>query len=166
MLRCLARAFDKLAALVACALMVALLGCVSLGVVTRSLGQPVIWTDELSRFLMVWLAVFGWVIASRKRIHVRIRFIQDRLPIPAHKAAEIAIQALLGILGASIFIYSVALVAKNRDLEATTLPISMAWMYAPMVLAGIVTAAQGVREALAALHRAKPISPGDSALVE
>ena len=86
-LRALAGAFDKASLFVCCALVSALLGCVSLGAVTRSLGEPLIWTDELSRFLMVWLAVFGWIVASRKRIHVRIRFFQDRLPQRAHLAA-------------------------------------------------------------------------------
>jgi len=74
MLRAFAGGFDKAAAFVGCGLVIALLVCVALGVVTRALGEPLIWTDELSRFLMVWLAVFGWVLASRKRIHVRIRF--------------------------------------------------------------------------------------------
>ena len=156
MLRRLASAFDKLAALVCCILVAALLGCVSLGVVTRSLGEPLIWTDELSRFQMVWLAVFGWIAASRKRIHVRIRFVQDRLPPSGHKATELAIQGALALFGVLVCIYSVGLVAKNRDLEATTLPISMAWMYMPMLLAGIVTAAQGAREALGVLYRPKP----------
>jgi TRAP-type C4-dicarboxylate transport system permease small subunit len=49
-------------------------------------------------------------------------------------------------LGAFIAWYGVELVAKNHDLEATTLPISMSWMYAPMVLAGIVTAMEGALE--------------------
>jgi TRAP-type C4-dicarboxylate transport system permease small subunit len=124
----------------------ALLACVSLGVVTREMGAPLIWTDELSRFLMVWLAAFGWMVASRKRIHVRIRYFQDRLPRSAHKAVEIAIQAALVVFGALVAYYSVGLVAKNHDLEATTLPLSMSWMYAPLVLAGAVTALQGAIE--------------------
>src|SRR4030081_1740028 len=89
MLRTIARAFDKSAALVCCALVTALLGCVSLGALTRGLGEPLIWTDELSRFLMVWLAVFGWVVASRKRIHVRIRVFPERLPTRGHQATEL-----------------------------------------------------------------------------
>ncbi|TMG82770.1 MAG: TRAP transporter small permease subunit [Betaproteobacteria bacterium] len=89
-------AFDKAAQFVCCALVTALLGCVSLGAATRGLGNPLIWTDELSRFLMVWLAVFGWIVATRKRIHVRIRFFQDHLPKQAHKATELAIQAADG----------------------------------------------------------------------
>ena len=153
MLRSLIGGFDRTAAFVACALVVVLLGCVALGVITRTLGNPLIWTDELSRFLMVWLAVFGWILASRKRIHVRIRYFQDLLPARAHAAAEVIFQLAMVGFGALITWYGVGLVAKNHDLEATSLPIAMAWMYVPMVLAGIVTAAQGAREFAGALGR-------------
>jgi TRAP-type C4-dicarboxylate transport system permease small subunit len=146
-------AFDRAAAVIACALLVALLGCVSLGVVTREFNSPLIWTDELSRFLMVWLAVLGWVLASRKRIQVRIRYFQDRLPAPARKAVELAIQAGLAVLGTLIAVYSVGLVIRNHDLEATTLPLSMSWMYAPMVLAGALTAVQALAELIEAARR-------------
>jgi len=149
-------AFDRGAAVAACALLVILLGVVALGVVTRGAGAPLIWTDELSRFLMVWLAVAGWILASRKGIQVRIRFFQDLLPRPAHRAVEFAIQLALTVFGALIAWFSVGLVAKNHDLEATTLPLSMAWMYAPMVLAGIVTALQGAYESFATLKRPRP----------
>ncbi len=147
--------FDRAAAIAACALVVALLVCVALGVVTRGIGEPLIWTDELSRFLMVWLAVFGWVLASRKRIHVRIRYFQDHLPARAHKAVEVCIQLALALFGVLITWYGVGLVAKNHDLEATSLPISMAWMYVPMVLAGVVTAVQGACEVGQTLHRSR-----------
>jgi TRAP-type C4-dicarboxylate transport system permease small subunit len=153
MLRFLTGGFDRAVAAIACALVAALLGCVALGVITRGLGDPLIWTDELSRFLMVWLAVFGWILASRKRIHVRIRYFQDLLPARAHAAAEVIFQLAMVGFGALITWYGVGLVAKNHDLEATSLPIVMAWMYVPMVLAGIVTAAQGAREFAGALGR-------------
>ena len=157
-------AFDRAAAVVACALLVALLGCVSLGVVTRELNSPLIWTDELSRFLMVWLAVFGWILASRKRIQVRIRYFQDHLPARAHAAVEAAIQAGLVVLGGLIAAYSVGLVVRNYDLEATSLPLSMAWMYVPMVLAGVVTALQGAVELVECVRA--PRRKADGAQVE
>jgi TRAP-type transport system small permease protein len=156
MLRRLADGFDRAAAWIACALVVVLLACVSLGVVTRALGDPFIWTDELSRFVMVWLAVFGWVLASRKRIHVRIRFLQDMLPERLHQATEIAIQLALTTFGMLVAWYSVGLVVKNHDLEATSLPISMSWIYVPMVLAGVVTAIQGALEVIRAVHPRVP----------
>jgi len=154
-------ALDRAAAIVACALVVALLVCVSLGVITRQVGAPLIWTDELSRFLMVWLAVFGWILASRKRIQVRIRYFQDHLPLRARAAVEIAIQAGLAVLGGLIAAYSVGLVVRNADLDATSLPISMAWMYVPMVLAGVVTALQGLVELVQTLRAPKRASDGE-----
>ena len=161
MRRAFSGAFDRAAALIACVLLVALLACVSLGVVTREFGAPLIWTDELSRFLMVWLAVFGWVLASRKRIQVRIRYFQDLLPPRVHKSVEIVIQLALALLGVLVAGYSVGLVVKNHDLEATTLPLSMSWMYAPMVLAGAVTAVQGIAELIDTLRggRGAPVTP-------
>lgn len=151
-----ASAFDRIAAVVACGLLVALLGCVTLGVVTRAANSPLIWTDELSRFLMVWLAAFGWILASRRRIHVRIRYFQDKLPAGAHRGVERAIQAAMTLFGALIAWYGVGLTIKNHDLEATTLPLSMSWLYAPLVLAGIVTAAQGMAELVESLRNARP----------
>jgi TRAP-type C4-dicarboxylate transport system permease small subunit len=162
----LSGALDRAAAIVACALVVALLGCVSLGVLTRELGNPLIWTDELSRFLMVWLAVFGWILASRKRIQVRIRYFQDLLPRRAHGAVEIVIQLALCVLGALIAVYSVGLVIRNHDLEATSLPLSMSWMYAPMVLAGVVTALQGVIELVGAARAPRALAAPAAVKVE
>jgi TRAP-type C4-dicarboxylate transport system permease small subunit len=155
MLRFLVGGFDRAATFVACALVTALLGCVAVGVVTRALGAPLIWTDELSRFLMVWLAVFGWILASRKRIHVRIRYFHDLLPARTHQAAEFFIQLALTVFGILVAWLSVGLVGKYYYLEATTLPISMAWMYLPMVLAGTVSAVQGASEAIETLHRSR-----------
>jgi TRAP-type transport system small permease protein len=164
MLRAAAGAFDKAAAVLCCVLVVALLTCVSLGVVTRALGDPLIWTDELSRFLMVWLAVLGWVVGSRKRIHVRIRFFQDLLPGRGHKATELAIQAAMTLFGLLITWYSVGLIGKNHDLHATSMPISMAWMYIPMLLAGAVTALQGASELVEALRRSPPPNVQEAAV--
>jgi TRAP-type C4-dicarboxylate transport system permease small subunit len=152
-IRAISGALDRLAAIVACALVVGLLGCVTLGVVTRALNDPLIWTDELSRFLMVWLAVFGWILASRKRIHVRIRYFQDKLPPSAHRIVETGIQAAVTLFGVLIAWYAVGLVVKNHDLEATSMPVSMSWMYVPMILAGTMSALQGAVEVVQALSR-------------
>jgi TRAP-type transport system small permease protein len=155
MLRSLLRGFDRVTAFMACALVIVLLTCVALGVITRGLRDPLIWTDELSRFLMVWLAVFGWLLASRKHIHVRIRYFQDLLPPRWHAIVETVFQVALTLFGVLVTWYGIGLVGKNWDLEATSLPIAMAWMYVPMVLAGVVTALQGLAEVAEAFARSR-----------
>jgi TRAP-type transport system small permease protein len=166
MFRALAGGFDKAAAFIACAIVVALLGCVALGVITRALGDPLIWTDELSRFLMVWLAVFGWVLATRKRIHIRIRFFQDKLPKAGHRAVEVAIQAAMLVFGALLAVYGAGLIGKNYDLQATSMPLSMAWMYAPMVLGGAITALQGALELIETLRPPRAPQASEEVVVE
>jgi TRAP-type transport system small permease protein len=158
--------FDRLIGAIACFILLALLLCVTLGVVTRALDDPLVWSDEVSRFLMIWLAVFGWILAARRRAHVRIRFFQDLLPKQAWKVAEIVIQLALFIFGLGIMFYSVGLVLRSLDLEATTVPISFAWMYAPMILAGAVTAAQALSEIVELGTRFREASPLNESVVE
>ena len=144
--------FDRAMDILAGILIVTLLVCVTLGIVTRALGDPLIWTDEVSRFLMLWVAVCGWVIASRRQAHIRIRFFHDLLPRQGWRAAETVMQIAMVVFGLLAGWYSIHLVAVNHDLEATTVPISMSLLYAPMVFAGFVTAVQGVFELIANLR--------------
>lgn len=146
MLIALRAGLDRAFQWLAIGLTVALLAVVMLGVITRALGDPLIWTDEISRFLMVWVAVAGWLLATRRRAHIRIRFFHDMLPKRAWRAAEIVIQCGIVLLGAMLAWYGVDIVTRNRDMEALSLPISLAWMYAPIVIAGLVTAAQAIGE--------------------
>jgi TRAP-type C4-dicarboxylate transport system permease small subunit len=137
---------DRACAAIAAVLLGALLATVLAGVVTRALDDPFIWTDEVSRLLMVWLAVFGWILACRGRGHIRVRFFRDLLPPRAWRVAEIILQLAVALFGALIMWFGYALIIRNIDLEATTVPLSMAWMYAPISLAGMVTAAQAIGE--------------------
>lgn len=141
------RLLDRAAQAFGCALLAALLVCVLLGIVTRGAGEPLIWTDEAARMLMVWLAATGWVLASRRHGHVRIRFFQNMLPKRAWRGAETVIQLAIVVLGLTVAWLAVQLVQKNADLEATSLPLSMAWLYAPMAPAGLLVALQAAVDA-------------------
>lgn len=135
---------DKAIAGLGIAVLIALLTTVSLGIITRGLGNPFTWTDELSGFLMVWLSCLGWMIATRRGAHIRIRFFQDRLPGLGKRGFEILIQAALALFGIIIAAGGVHLVQVNHDIEAISMPLSTAWMYAPLVPAGIVTFLQAL----------------------
>jgi TRAP-type C4-dicarboxylate transport system permease small subunit len=150
MLRHLLRGFDAVLRGAALVLLVALLVVVSLGALTRSLGDPLIWTDEVARFAMIWLAVCGWLLASRRRAHIRIRYFVDKLPGTPRRATEAVLQAAVALFGALTAWFGFALVARNLDIEASTIPVSMSVMYFPVVLAGVITTVQALAELLAA----------------
>ena len=118
-----------------------------LGVVTRALGDPLIWTDEMSRFLMIWAACVGWMLATRKRSHIRIRYFHGKLPAPARRIVEILTQFSIALFGLLLIVHGAELVRRNYDMEATSVPLSMAVIYLPAMLGGAVALA----EALAAM---------------
>ncbi len=138
------RPLDLLLQIVAATLVVVLLCTVTAGVVFRAVNHPLSWTDEISGFLMVWLACLGWMIATRRGSHIRIRLLQDRLPVRAWRGSEIAIQLAVATIGAVVAWQSIHLIRVNADIEAVSLPISTAWMYAPLLPAGLFTLGQAL----------------------
>lgn len=135
---------DAVAAWIGMAVLVALLSVVTLGIVTRALGNPFSWTDEMSGFLMVWLSCFGWIIATRRGAHIRIRFFQDKLPRQIWRGTEMAIQLALALFGAVVAVGGAHLAHVNHDIEAISIPVSTAWMYVPLIPAGAVAFIQGL----------------------
>jgi TRAP-type C4-dicarboxylate transport system permease small subunit len=154
---------DRALHVAAAALLVALLATVTAGIVSRGVGHPLSWTDEGSGYLMVWLACFGWMIATRRGAHIRIRFFQDKLPAAAWRWTEAVIQLALAVFGAVIAWNSVHLMRTNADIEAMALPLSVAWMYVPLLPAGLVTLLQGLaalwRQARGPAARARVVPP-------
>jgi TRAP-type C4-dicarboxylate transport system permease small subunit len=140
---------DRLLAVVAGAVVVALLATVTAGIVSRALNRPLAWTDEASGFLMVWLACLGWMLATRHGAHIRIAVFQDKLPRGAWRPTEVAILVAVALLGGAVAWTAVPLIRSNADIEALALPISTAWLYVPLLPAGVVT----VLQALADLRR-------------
>jgi TRAP-type C4-dicarboxylate transport system permease small subunit len=144
----LLRAIDRGLAAAACLLLLSLFGTVLAGIVTRAASEPLSWTDEGARFLMVWLACCGWVLACRRRAHVRIRYFQGLLPPGLFRAVEAAIQLSMVLLGLAVAAYAVQLVQRNAGLDATSLPIAMAWLYVPLIPTGIAMALQALGQML------------------
>jgi TRAP-type C4-dicarboxylate transport system permease small subunit len=52
----------------------------------------------------------------------------------------------MGVFGGVIAWYSVHLVHTNADIEALALPLSNAWMYAPLFPAGLLTLLQALAD--------------------
>jgi TRAP-type C4-dicarboxylate transport system permease small subunit len=71
---------DRIVRGAAVALLLSLLVAVLLGVLSRQLNAPLAWTDELAQYLLVWTGFVGWIIAARRRSHIRITVFADKLP--------------------------------------------------------------------------------------
>lgn len=155
------RPLDRTLVVIGCTLLVALFVTVLLGIVTRAFNEPLTWTDEAARFLMVWLACAGWIIAGRQRAHVRISFFLDRVPHGLRRGTNLVILVALTVLGSIVAWFGMVIVLRNLDMEANSLPVSAAWLYAPIVPAGVALVLQSLVQ-LREEVRSRPVADCDA----
>ena len=137
---------DRLVRVAAVGLLLALLVAVLLGVVSRQVGAPLAWTDELAQYLLVWTGFVGWIIAARRRSHIRITVFADLLPRPAGRLLEIATQGAIILFSAILIRYSFGLIERTWDVESIALPVPSAALYMVMPLAGLALILQAIAE--------------------
>jgi TRAP-type C4-dicarboxylate transport system permease small subunit len=150
---------DRIVRWAAVALLLSLLVAVLLGVLSRQLNAPLAWTDELAQYLLVWTGFVGWIIAARRRSHIRITVFAEKLPVGAGRVLEIVTQAAIIVFAAVLIRYSFALIERNWDVESIALPISGAALYIVMPLAGLALILQALAEIADALAGRRHVAP-------
>ena len=67
------------------------------------LQSPLVWSEELSRAIFIWVSLIGWILATRSGTHIRITFFANSLPPSFRKATGVAMSlitvAFLAVLG-------------------------------------------------------------------
>lgn len=137
---------DRLVYGAAVVLLLALLAVVVLGVFFRLINQPLAWSDELAQYLLVWTGFTGWIIAARRRSHIRIMVFAAKLPRPAQAVLEIATQVGVIVFAAVLLRYSWALIDRTWDVESIALPIPAAALYVVMPFAALALILQALAE--------------------
>ena len=87
-------------------------------------------SEELSRWLFVWLTFLGAIVALRERAHLGVDALVGRLPPAGRKACLLASQALMLYLLWLLWLGSVAQVRINADVSAPVTGLPVAIVYA------------------------------------
>ncbi|MDR2391037.1 MAG: TRAP transporter small permease [Planctomycetota bacterium] len=103
------------------------------------LGSPLVWSEELSRILFIWVALIGWTIAMRHGSHLRIGFLMDKTPAGVRRGMDLAFMACnLFFMGFLTWI-GVRLIGRSTYIPTTTMPfISTACIYAALPFSTLV----------------------------
>ena len=76
----LGRFINRIALILCVALAGADLVVVIMEVVTRTAGATFIWTEELSRWLLVWITFVGASVVLKEKGHIRVEFFMTLCP--------------------------------------------------------------------------------------
>ena len=115
--------------------------CVVWQVISRYvLGQPAIFTEETSRFAVIWLSLLGTAYACGRMEHMAYEMLAERLQGPALIRQMRAIAAMVLAFAAAVFVYGGSkLVLRAAEFEqvSATLEVPMAWVYSCIPLSGV-----------------------------
>ena len=147
--RCAERAID----LLAITTFSGMFACVLAQVIFRYfLNDPLTWSDELARYLFVWCAFLGWVIAARRRSHLAITMMQSRLSARP-RAALVACAALAAVAFAIVLsYYGVRITLRNADVETPSLFFTIGVVSAIVPVATLAVALHALGDLVAAVR--------------
>lgn len=112
------------------AVMAAMAVLVFANVVSRyALNYSLIWVEELTRYLMVWVGFLGAGLVLRLGAHIAIDAFQDMLPVRAARALRTGIVVLLAITFAAMTWLGIRYAAFAWDQETPVMNWSTGAIY-------------------------------------
>ncbi len=132
-----------------------------LGVVDRYLFQSGIgWTEELGRFLLIWVSLLSATIVVHRSAHFCITFLVDMLPTRTRRGIALLLHVVaIGVL-VIVFVQGVRVTAIMRIQTSPAMDLPMNWIYlslpvatAIMILSFIVQAVDMARLLTATQNR-------------
>ena len=137
-------------------LMLALVLSVSWQVASHYLLQaPSSWTEELARFLLVWIGLLGAAYAYRIHAHVGVDVLARKAgPVGQRYLRVLAAAMVLLFAGAVMVLGGVQLVMLTAELEqlSAALGLPMAAVYLVIPLSGLLIAIYALHEMATALR--------------
>lgn len=127
----------KVSRVIVCILFVAMVLVVFANVIGRYyLDTSLAWSEEVSRFMLVWLVFLGAVLAYEKDEHLGLDILVKRLPRK--------FEALVGIFTDLMVTFAIGLIVyggyqmavDSWDWESTTVPIPLGYVYVIVPVCG------------------------------
>jgi TRAP-type C4-dicarboxylate transport system permease small subunit len=98
-----------------------------LQVFARSLGVTISWTEEVARYLLIWVGLLAAGIALREGGHAAIGFIVDRFPKKVQMVFSLFIECSILVFIVIFFWTSLKVAVDAQDFIASSFEMSMMW---------------------------------------
>lgn len=97
------------------------------------------WTEELSRYLMIWAIFIGAAIVARRADALAVEALVQAVPPTAGRAIKFCAHVLSLVFYASIFMVGLQWAEFGKSETAPVLGIPMLWVYASMSVGAALT---------------------------
>jgi TRAP-type C4-dicarboxylate transport system permease small subunit len=136
------KTIDKYLSYVLIFLMAAMTLDVLWGVLTRYLlGSQADWSEELARFLLIWIGILGAAYASGQRMHLSIDLLMPRLGETGQRRLFIFINIVIILFALTVMViggFRLMYITQVLGQLSAALRIPMYLVYAVMPLSGLL----------------------------
>ena len=102
------------------------------------LDRPPSWTEELARYLQVWLVLLAAPVCLRRGLHLGFDYLTPRLPPGARRLVRTAVASLTACFSLTLTAFGIRLLAVAGLQTSPALGISMVWAYLALPLSGLL----------------------------
>ena len=99
-------------------------------------GKAVSWTEEVPRYLLIWISFLGAAAGVARREHVGFDILFNALPPPIRRMTGATIGVLILSFGWIVFRYGIVFVKDFGDDLMETIPYTNNWSYVAMPISG------------------------------
>lgn len=121
-------------------IVVAILFCVTLQVFSRYLlNAPATFTEELVRFLLIWLGLLGGTYTFGVKGHIALTLLLDKFSLKIKNILNIFIDIIVLFLALFVLIIGgMKLISITHNQLSSVLVIPMWWVYSCMPISGVI----------------------------
>ena len=105
------------------------------------MGDPSSFTDELSRYMMIWLGLAGAAYVSGKNGHLAIDILPEKLQGNKLLALQLFIHSMVVFFGLVIMIWgggNLVYITQTLQQKSATLQIPLSWIYGIIPISGVL----------------------------
>ncbi len=135
----LTAALDRCTCWICVALLAAIFVIMILQVTCRYvLGSPLVWSEEASRYLYIWVCYLGAPIALRRGNHIAITLLADQLPARLARMIAVTWQIVAFLFLIELGIQGAILAVRSHSLIAITIPIPWSLIYMAVPISAVL----------------------------
>lgn len=94
------------------------------------------WTEELARFLLIWVSLLGGAAAFGTKSHLGVDYFVDKFHPDIRKTIEFVANLVVLVFAGVLFFGGIQLVVDNLDQTTPALGWKMGWVYLAVPLTG------------------------------
>ena len=97
-------------------------------IVCRTWFTALSWSDEVTRYLLIWSTFLGATVVYRHNGHISVNLLREAVPPKASRVLRVVVHVVCFVLFAVLEYYSIRYCGKLNK-TATALPIKMKYIY-------------------------------------